>query len=141
MNPAGSPDIRWQQRFDNYQRALQQLEEAVALSQQRPLSPLEQQGLIKAFEFSHELAWNVLKDYLEYQGETGLAGSRDVFRLAFQRGLISAGEEWMETIVSRNRSSHTYNQQTAAWLQERITTCYLDLFQALVPTMQARCQP
>ena len=69
-------DIRWKQRFDNYQRALHQLTLAVRLMEQRPLSDLEQQGLIHGFEFTHELAWNVLKDYLEYEGISGLVGSR-----------------------------------------------------------------
>jgi dipeptidase len=61
-------DIRWMQRFQNYRQALARLSEAVALSRQRALSELEEQGLIQAFEFTHELAWNVLKDYLEAAG-------------------------------------------------------------------------
>nr|VFJ56069.1 MAG: nucleotidyltransferase substrate binding protein, HI0074 family [Candidatus Kentron sp. DK] len=73
-------DIRWRQRFDNYRQALARLRDAVALRQQRPLSDLEQQGLIKAFEFTHELAWNVMKDYFEYQGNTRITGSRDAIR-------------------------------------------------------------
>jgi len=60
--------IRWLQRFANYTKALQSLSDAVSLAGERPLSKLEQQGLIQAFEFTHELAWNVLKDYLEQQG-------------------------------------------------------------------------
>lgn len=70
-------DIRWKQRFDNYIRALQNLSEATALAEERPLSKLEQQGLIRSFEFTHELAWNVLKDYLEDKGIMGLVGSKD----------------------------------------------------------------
>ena len=86
------PDVRWRQRFDNFQRALQVLERGVELARQRPLSELEQQGLIQGFEFSHELAWNLLKDYLQHQGITGIIGSRDATRLAFQNDLISDGE-------------------------------------------------
>ena len=70
-------DIRWIQRFDNYQRALHALEEAVELSRQRPLTRLEQQGLIQGFEFTHELAWKTLKDFLKYRGVSGVIGSRD----------------------------------------------------------------
>nr|VFJ60551.1 MAG: nucleotidyltransferase substrate binding protein, HI0074 family [Candidatus Kentron sp. DK] len=73
-------DIRWRQRFDNYRRALARLRDAVSLRKKRPLSDLEQQGLIKAFEFTHELAWNVMKDYFEYQGNTSITGSRDAIR-------------------------------------------------------------
>ena len=69
-------DLRWRPRFDNFQRALQVLERGVQLARSRQLSELEQQGLIQGFEFSHELAWNLLKDYLEYQGIEGLIGSR-----------------------------------------------------------------
>jgi len=60
-----STDVRWKQRFNNFKRALLQLESAVELSQERALSQLEKQGGIQAFEFTHELAWNVLKNYLE----------------------------------------------------------------------------
>lgn len=115
-------DIRWKQRFNNYLRALSTLTEAVALSEQRELSKLEQQGLIQGFEFTHELAWNVLKDYLEYQGYTGLVGSRDATREAFANQLIEDGDAWMNMIKARNRSSHTYNPDTADEIVEAILT-------------------
>jgi nucleotidyltransferase substrate binding protein (TIGR01987 family) len=70
-------DIRWKQRFSNYTNALEQLQEAVDLSCERELSMLEKQGLIQAFEYTHELAWNVMKDFLEYQGNQNVKGSRD----------------------------------------------------------------
>ena len=70
-------DIRWQQRFANFKKALLQLQSAVDLSAQRALSNLEKQGVIQAFEFTHELAWNVLKDYLQDQGNQNIKGSKD----------------------------------------------------------------
>ena len=98
-------DVRWMQRLDNFKRALSQLKSGVDLMAQRDLSVLEQQGVIQAFEYTHELAWNVLKDYLtEYGGLVGLIGSRDTSREAFKRGLIENGELWMEMIKSRNLS-------------------------------------
>ena len=106
-------DVRWRQRFDNYERALQVLQRGVDLAGQRPLSELEQQGLIQGFEFTHELAWNLLKDYLQYQGLEGIIGSRDATRLAFQNALIGDGEGWMAMIKARNQSSHTYNLEQA----------------------------
>jgi nucleotidyltransferase substrate binding protein (TIGR01987 family) len=106
-------DLRWLQRFENFQRALLVLERGVRLAQSRELSELEQQGLIQGFEFTHELAWNLLKDYLTYQGIEGVVGSRDASRLAFQNGLVSEGETWMAMIRSRNQSSHTYNLEQA----------------------------
>lgn len=63
-------DIRWKQRFQNYKKALNQLREAVLLHRQRPLSKIERQGFVKAFGFTHELAWKVMKDYFQYQGNT-----------------------------------------------------------------------
>jgi nucleotidyltransferase substrate binding protein (TIGR01987 family) len=126
-----SEDIRWKQRFDNYQRAFYQLTLAVRLMEQRPLSDLEQQGLIQGFEFTHELAWNVLKDYLELEGIQGLVGSRSTVREAFKRGLISDGEAWMDMIEKLNLSSHTYNQDVAVSLASAIRESYYPAFLAL----------
>ena len=106
-------DIRWIQRFDNYCRALEHLISAVELSSQRDLTDLETQGLIQAFEFTHELAWNTLKDFLEDRGNSNIYGSKDTTRKAFKLGLIKNGEVWMNMIQSRNRTSHTYNEDTA----------------------------
>jgi len=124
-------DIRWKQRFDNYKRALHQLTLAVTLLEQRPLTDLEQQGLIQGFEFTHELAWNVLKDYLEYEGIQGLIGSRSAVREAFKRGLLTNGEAWMDMIEKRNLSSHTYNLEVATELVSAIRDTYYPEFIAL----------
>jgi len=121
-------DIRWRQRFSNFQNALQELTEAVELYRKRPLSKLEKQGLVKAFEFTHELAWNVMKDYFEYQGTVSIMGSRDATREAFNRGMVSDGEHWMEMIRSRNKSSHTYNQETADEIVEDTVNIFHGLF-------------
>lgn len=129
-------DIRWQQRLDNYQRALRQLQSAVTLSQTRALSELEQQGMVQAFEFTHELAWKVMKDYFAYQGQTDITGSRDATRAAFAVQLVEDGEGWMEMIASRNQSSHTYNRATAEALVARITGCYAELFAAFAQRME-----
>jgi nucleotidyltransferase substrate binding protein (TIGR01987 family) len=133
-----APDIRWQQRLAHYQRALSQLQDAVALQAQRPLSALEQQGLIQAFEFTHELAWCVMKDFFVHQGRSDIAGSRDATRAAFAVQLIEDGEGWMEMITSRNQSSHTYNRATADTLAQRIVGRYADLFAAFAARMLAR---
>ena len=101
-------DIRWIRRFQNYGRVMARLSEAVALSRQRELSELEEQGLIHTFESTHELAWNVLKDYLEAQGFAELIGSKNATRQAFKNGLLEDGEAWMDMIRARNLTSHTY---------------------------------
>ena len=125
-------DIRWGQRLDNFVRALAQLRYGVELLQERKLSILEEQGIIQAFEYNHELAWNLLKDYLsEYGGLVDLIGSRDTTREAFKRGLIEKGELWMSMIKSRNLSSQTYNEDTAKWLLNIIPEYFVE-FEKLV---------
>ena len=132
-----SPDIRWQQRFDNFTRALQTLTEAIELAHQRPLSKLEKQGLIQSFEFTHELGWKVLKDYLEAQGLSDLIGSRDATRSAFQNGLIEDGQAWMDMIKARNQTSHTYNLDVANDVAHAILTRFYPAFVALRQTLSA----
>ena len=129
-------EIRWQQRFQNYTQALSQLDAVVQLSEQRELSDLENQGLIQAFEYTYELAWNVIKDFYLYQGESGLQGSRDAFRLAFQRGLVSNGDVWMSMIKSRALTSHTYNKSTAELVVAAIKREYLAQFKTLRQSLE-----
>ncbi len=124
-------DIRWVQRFDNYGLALKQLNSAVRLSDERELSDLELQGLIQSFEYTHELAWNTLKDFLEDRGNQGLYGSKDATREAFKYGLIENGDIWMDMIKSRNRTSHTYNKDTAKEITEAIISSYHKEFNSL----------
>jgi nucleotidyltransferase substrate binding protein (TIGR01987 family) len=124
-------DIRWKQRFSNYEKAFQSLTEAVDLSRERELSALEQQGLIQSFEFTHELAWKVLKDYLEYQGVAEVVGSRDASRFAFQNSLIQDGEVWMQMIAARNQTSHTYNLKIAQAVVDSILTQFYPAFNQL----------
>ena len=121
-----NPDVRWVQRFDNFQRAFARLSDAAALAGERPLSDLERQGLIQAFEFTHELAWNTLKDFLtERRPTTKLYGSKDATRAAFAAALIEDGEAWMKMISHRNESSHTYNDDVAAEIMDAVLTRYL----------------
>lgn len=124
-------DIRWQQRFNNFTRAFQTLTEATELAQTRELTKLEQQGLIQSFEFTHELAWNVLKDYLQYQGITDLTGSRDATRAAFKNGLIEQGEDWMKMIAARNKTSHTYNLNVATAVTDDILNRFYPAFASM----------
>lgn len=127
-------DVRWKQRFNNYLKAFLTLTEAVQLAQARTLSRLEQQGLIQGFEFTHELAWNVLKDYLENKGISGLIGSKDATRSAFKNGLIGHGEDWMKMIEARNLSSHTYNLETAQEIADDIIGRFYPAFEEMAET-------
>ncbi len=124
-------DIRWIQRFNNFKKAFSQLEEAEKLAQERPLSKLEEQGCIQAFEYTHELAWKTLKDFLENRGVQNLYGSKDTTRAAFKTGLIGNGDIWMDMILSRNLTSHTYDDTTADNIVSAIHSDYFSEFRAL----------
>ena len=130
-------DIRWIQRLNNFNKAFSLLEEAVQIHIDKGLNELEEQGLIQRFEFTHELAWNVLRDYFLYQGNNAINGSRDATREAFNKGLIEDGETWMDMIKSRNLSSHTYNENIAAGLIEKIIEEYYPALKAFQYKMQA----
>jgi nucleotidyltransferase substrate binding protein (TIGR01987 family) len=128
-------DIRWEQRFSNYRKALSQLSEFFDGS---TLNRREEQGLVKSFEYTYELAWHTLKDFLEYQGVSGLIGSRDAFRRAFEDDLLADGHLWMEMIKSRNKTSHTYNEETAREIIEDIKESYYPAFLELENTLLDR---
>jgi len=137
------PDTRWKQRFKNYLKAFSKLKEAVdSISQNKLdgglppgleaqsqfLSEMFKEGLIQRFEYTHELAWNVMKDYAHFQGDDSVGGSRDATRSAFQLKLITDGKIWMDMIGSRNKTSHTYNQETAEEIYEKIVNDYYPAF-------------
>jgi nucleotidyltransferase substrate binding protein (TIGR01987 family) len=131
-----SYDIRWVHRYNNYSKALKTLESAIELSKTRPLSELEEQGFIQSFEFTFELSWKLLKDYLESKGFSDFHGSRDTFRLAFSQGLITNGVSWMKMIDDRNRTSHTYDEAVAESVSSLIVSDYVVLFVTLREEMK-----
>jgi len=133
-------DVRWVQRFDNFTKAFGQLDEAVTLRQARTLSRLEEQGVIQAFEYTYELAWNVLRDYLRWQGVSTITGSRDTIREAFAVGLVDQGELWMQMLQDRNRTSHTYNEETAQEILNNISRHYHVLLGELKQRMEREIQ-
>lgn len=121
-------DIRWLQRFEHFKQAHTQLTDALEQMASRRLSNLEKQGTIQAFEFTYELAWNVLKDYLIWQGTESIAGSRDAIREGFRLGLIYDGKAWLAMLQDRNRTVHTYNESTANQILEQLANTYAELF-------------
>jgi nucleotidyltransferase substrate binding protein (TIGR01987 family) len=126
-------DIRWVQRFRNFNKAFSQLKKFI---DKKNLNELEEQGLIKSFEYTYELGWNTLKDYFEYQGNTSINGSRDAINEAFSSGLIKDGEGWMDMFKDRNRTSHTYNEATAKEIVYKIFNNYFNLFTSLREQME-----
>ena len=132
-------DIRWKQRFSNYKKALTTLSSGVKQYHEKGLSELEKQGIIQGFEFTHELCWKVMQDFLKDQGETNIYGSKDATRLAFNRGLITEGESWMNMIKDRNLSSHTYHEDISDQIFNRIINSYFDLFKQFEMKMDELC--
>lgn len=119
-------DICWQQRFSNYNRAIVRLSEALS-SDTDNFSELERDGVIQRFEYTYELAWKVMKDYLEYQGNANIRGSRDAVREAFKSGLVRDGHLWMDMIADRNEITHTYDEKTAGQIFLAISERYYPL--------------
>lgn len=133
---AEQKDIRWEQRFANFQKALRKFIKAVEVvnentsdtfSSNKTVAEILKEGLIQRFEYTHQLAWNVMKDYAEYQGNNEISGSRDATREAFKMGLIMDAENWMDMIKSRNETSHTYNEATADEIIHKIINRYSNL--------------
>ncbi len=142
----GQQDIRWVQRFSNYRKALSKLRQTVAFiasdvegKDNAPiLDDIIRQGLIQSFEYTHELAWKVIKDYFADQGNPDITGSKDATREAFQLGLITDGEAWMDMIKSRNLTSHTYDEGTAAHIYHQILNAYFPAFEAFERAMEEK---
>ena len=128
-------DIRWKQRFQNYKKALSAMKNAVELASTRELSELEKQGLIKGFEFTFELAWNIMKDYLEEQGISDIIGSKGAIRHAFKNNIIDDGQIWFDMLKDRNIAAHEYDEATAADIANKIIETYYHQFAAFAEKM------
>ena len=120
-------DILWKQRFANYKNALSLLKDGIESNGLNPISIIKE-GIIQRFEFTHELAWKVMKDYLTHEGFQNIDGSRTSTREAFNKGLITHGQVWMDMIESRNKTVHTYQNSILEQEFNSITQKYLALF-------------
>lgn len=124
--------LRWVYRFDNYKRAFFLLREAMEIMQERDITQLEKEGIIQRFEYTWELAWKVLKDYLDSEGVTlDKITPASVIRAAFEAKIISDGDGWMKALDSRNKMSHTYNLKAFEVVIKEIHDHYLQLFDDL----------
>jgi nucleotidyltransferase substrate binding protein (TIGR01987 family) len=121
-------NIRWKQRFSNYSKALSQLE---LFMMQPTLNHFEEQGFIKAFEYTYELAWKTLQDFYKERGFENIIGPKPVIEQSFQDGIIVDGKGWIAMHLSRNLTSHTYNEETANEIVFDIRTKYFNLFKEL----------
>ena len=121
-------DIRWHQRFSSFNKAFSQLERFVS---KEGLNEMEEQGLIKAFEYTYELSWKTLQDMLKEKGYSDILGPRPVIEQCFQDGYIMKGKEWLKMHNSRNLTSHTYDKETAEEIVKAIRNDYFELFREL----------
>ena len=123
----GDQDIRWQQRFSQFEKAFLLLQSAIGV--ERP-SVLERAGLIQFFEMAFELGWKLLKDFEVAEGFE-VKSPRDAIKQAFQAKLIGQGHEWIDALEDRNLTTHTYNEETAIEVEYKIRTKYFPLLQQL----------
>ncbi len=124
-------NLRWEQRFVSYQKAFTKLEQDLLLANTRELTLLEKQGIIHGFEFTFELAWKLLKDYLEYQGFNNILGPRDSIKEAFNLGIIQNGNIWLEALQARNLTSHVYDEEISEKVFIEIKSKYILIFSEL----------
>lgn len=120
-------DTRWRQRFENFEKSYTLLEK---YSHQEIKTELERAGMIQFFEMTFELAWKVIKDYLESQGYI-VKSPRETIKQAFQIGLIEDGHIWIEALAKRNLTWHTYDEALAEKLVKEIIQSYFPAIKAL----------
>jgi nucleotidyltransferase substrate binding protein (TIGR01987 family) len=126
-------DIRWKQRFMNYEKALDVLRNFTSVEK---LNIREEQGLIKAFEYNYELGWNVMKDFLLEKGNNEIFGSKDAIRQAFKMGIIDNGDAWMNMVNDRNRTVHTYDHENAEIVVNNILKNHISAFENFYSKMK-----
>lgn len=127
-------DVRWRQRFQNYQKAHSQLTEFMALGS---LNKFERQGLIQCFEYTFELARKTLKDYLEAEGFE-VKSPRGALQTGFQTGLLPDGHSWMDALEKRNLMAHTYDEEKAEEAEALIKNRYYSILTALVQELMSK---
>ncbi len=129
-----NPDIRWKQRFQNFEKMLGFLEDAMKIEEP---DIVQKAGLIQFFEIGFELSWNVMKEYLESKGIIGMRSPRDSIKKAFEVELITDGHAWLEALQDRNLTSHTYNESMADEVIKEIVTAYYPLLQNLYERLKS----
>lgn len=120
-------DIRWQQRFAQFQKSFKLLQTALAI--ETP-SEVERAGLIQFFEITFELGWKLLKDFQEAEGYT-ITSPRNAIKQAYQNGLITQGHHWLQALTDRNLTTHTYNETTAQQVENDIRSFYAPFLQEI----------
>jgi nucleotidyltransferase substrate binding protein (TIGR01987 family) len=139
LPPPEQSDIRWQQRFDNLKRAHRRLLWALEMQQQDPENDLIRMAVIKAYEFTFELGWKTLKDFLAYNGIDAKL-PREVLKQSFATGLLSDGQLWIDMLEERNLMAHTYDDARARQAVRLIQERYLAGLQQLHDLFSAKLE-
>jgi nucleotidyltransferase substrate binding protein (TIGR01987 family) len=127
-----SMDVRWKQRFQNFDRAFELLRSALSNKALSECSDLEQEGIVQRFEFSFELAWKTMKDYLEDSGIVlTQITPRNVIKEAFRAGVIPDGQVWIDMMLHRNLLSHTYDFSRFKTVLEAVVDRYIHVLEQL----------
>lgn len=121
-------DIRWKQRFTNFSKAMNHLENALQIPNP---DIVQKAGIIQFFEMSFELAWNMVKDYLEEQGFVDIKSPRSALKKAYEMNILENGHDWMDLLQDRNLTAHTYDEQKASDMEQLIDNKYFPILKAL----------
>lgn len=121
------------EKFDDYKRASKRLTEATEI---RVYDDIVYDGVIQRFEFTFELSWKLMKMYLEYMGISEIRSPRTAIREAFAYGLIEDGEQWIDMMIDRNKTSHLYDEDEAKKIYQKIKNNYSQLLSDLSKTLE-----
>ncbi len=133
----GKQDIRWEQRFQNYEKAFARLSHAIEVVRATPDDDLLQCGLVQTYEYTFELAWKTLKDYLELEGFV-VRSPRETIRQGFQSGYITAAEDWLQALADRNLTVHIYDEEIIARVLKDIFERYFFILQEFYTTFKGK---
>ena len=128
MEEISSQDIRWKQLFQNYEKAFKRLSRAIEVVKSAPDDDLLQSGLVQTYEYTFELAWKTLKDYLTLEGFE-VRSPRETIRQGFQSGYIMNGEDWLQALADRNLTTHIYDNEIIIRVLNGIFERYFFLLQ------------
>ena len=121
-------DIRWRQRFQNFEKVMKHLKDALNIDNP---DIIQKAGIIQFFEMSYELSWNTIKDYLEDQGFTDVKYPRSAIKKAFEIELIEDGDSWMELLLDHNMTAHAYDEEKVNEIEKLIHHKYYPLLDKL----------
>lgn len=137
MSETENQDIRWKQRFQNYEKAFHRLSRAIDIVKATPDDDLLQSGLVQTYEYTFELAWKTLKDYLELEGFL-LRSPRETIRQGFQSGYIMNAEDWLQALSDRNLTVHIYDDEIISRVLKDIFERYFFILQTFYETFKLK---